>query len=392
MSSAEELINSLENISATSFSDEAERIRARDALFAALRRVQSPWEIAWDQNWTHGATNAAVKTFIDAGVFKKWIAGGGGAKRSAELADMTGMEEQLIRRLIRHLAGQHLVTEIAEDTYAPTPWCAALAASDPPLASVYGKFYADMAPTFINLPSFLKHTGYRNPTDTRACNMQHWTKSDDDFFQHVARDPELFSEFHDAMECHSRFNLTPWPKVYPTETIVANAKPGRALVVDVGGSKGHDLEKFRLCHPEIPEGSLILQDLPGILAEVKLHKVIEPQVYDFFTPQPVKGARVYFMHNVLHDWTDEVAVQILKNVAGGMERGYSRMLIHESLVSNVKPLARVTTSDLTMMAILAAKERSENEWRALVEEAGLKIIKIWRPAQSVESVIEAELA
>jgi hypothetical protein len=114
--------------------------------------------------------------------------------------------------------------------------------------------------------------------------------------------------------------------------------------------------------------------------------------HDFFEPQPVKGARVYFMHNVLHDWEDTQAKQILSHLAEAMEPGYSKLLIHESLVSSVKPLARVTTSDITMMACLGAKERTEAEWRALVESAGLKVLNIWRPPHSVESIIEAELA
>ena len=75
-------------------------------------------------------------------------------------------------------------------------------------------------------------------------------------------------------------------------------------------------------------------------------------------PQPVKGARVYFMHSVLHDWPDGSGEKILKNVASAMEKGYSRLLIHESLISSIKPLARVTTSELTMMVCLAAKERT----------------------------------
>lgn len=45
----------------------------------------------------------------------------------------------------------------------------------------------------------------------------------------------------------------PWTEVCPTKTIVESVKPGRALVVDIGGSKGQDLEKFRLFHPEILE-------------------------------------------------------------------------------------------------------------------------------------------
>lgn len=113
--------------------------------------------------------------------------------------------------------------------------------------------------------------------------------------------------------------------------------------------------------------------------------------YDFFTPQPARGARAYFLHNVLRDWPDEDASKILAGVAEAMEKGYSKVLIHESLVSDVKPLARVTVSDITMMTCIASAERSESQFHAVVSKAGLKISKIWRPPGSVESIIEAEL-
>jgi hypothetical protein len=293
--------------------------------------------------------------------------------------------------MIRQLNGQRLVIETGEDTFAPTPWTTALA-EDTALASTYGKFFSELNnPMFQSLPYFLKQEGFKNPTDVTKSNWQFWKGTSDSFFQDVGNNPSLASHFHDAMKCHSKYNLTPWTDVY-TDPIVEVAKPGRALVVDIGGSKGHDLEKFRLRHPDIPEGSLVLQDLPDIVADVKTDPVISVHPYDFFTPQPVKGARIYFMHNVLHDWPDEVATKIIKNVAEGMEKGYSKLLIHESLISTLAPLARVTTSDITMMACLSAKERTEAEWRDLIKNAGLQVVKIWRPPQSVESVIEVELA
>ncbi|KFY46973.1 hypothetical protein V494_00266 [Pseudogymnoascus sp. VKM F-4513 (FW-928)] len=313
MASADKLITDLHGISGSSFANEAERVRARDALFEALRKVQSPWDIVWDHNWVTGATNASVKTLIDAGVFKKWAECGGSPKTCAELSELTGADELLIKRMMRQISGQHLVIETAEDTFALTPWANALA------------------------------------TDPALC------------------------------------------AVYPTSTVVSDTKPDRALVVDIGGSKGHDLEKFRLCHPDIPDGSLILQDLPDVVKDVQVNRAIVAQQYDFFTPQPVKGARVYFMHNVLHDWPDDSAVMILKNIASAMEKGYSKLLIHESLISRVNPLARVTVSDITMMACLAAKERTEIEWGEVIRNSGLRVVKIWRPPQSVESVIEVEL-
>lgn len=100
MASADELITSLQGIDRGSFTSEAERIRARDALFETLRKVQSPWDIVWEHNWVNGATHASVKTLIDAGVFTKWAESGSSPKTSAELAESTGTDELLIRTFI----------------------------------------------------------------------------------------------------------------------------------------------------------------------------------------------------------------------------------------------------------------------------------------------------
>lgn len=64
---------------------------------------------------------------------------------------------------------------------------------------------------------------------------------------------------------------------------------GDALLVDIGGSVGHDLEELYRKHPDVP-GRLILQDLPAVIGQIqKLDGRIERMAYDFFTEQPVKG-------------------------------------------------------------------------------------------------------
>lgn len=299
---------------------------------------------------------------------------------------------------MRCIAGQRLITEVGPDTYARTPWARALH-EDKAFAGMYGGFYHELNnPMFRTLPAFLKRTGFKVPTDMSDCNFQFWRGDKDaNMFEYVSTNAALTSDFNAAMECHSKYNLTPWPDVYPTDTIVAAAKPGVPLVVDVGGGKGHDIKKFLARHPEACQmpGCLVLQDLPGMLKGVEDElgtPAIKVQPHDFFTEQPVKGARVYFLHNVLHDWPDSVAADILRKLVVSMEKGYSRLLIHESLVSNEKPLARVTVSDITMMACLAAAERTEEQWRELVVSAGLRVVKIWRPVQSVESIIEVEVS
>ena len=99
MAPADQLIGALEGLDAKSFVNEAERVRAMDALTLALSKVQKPWDIVWQHCWVNPATNACIKTLIDAGVFSKWIETGGGERTCAELAELTGADVVLIRRL-----------------------------------------------------------------------------------------------------------------------------------------------------------------------------------------------------------------------------------------------------------------------------------------------------
>jgi hypothetical protein len=199
---------------------------------------------------------------------------------------------------------------------------------------------------------------------------------------------------------------------YPVETLIEGAKTGEedVFIVDVGGNKGHDLEEFISKWPNTP-GRLILQDQPHVLKDIKsLNPAIKPMVHDFYREQPIKGewaethpklttssdtclgARVYFLHSVLHDWNDETCRKILSQLVAAMTPGYSKLLINENVVPNTGAHWQATSLDLIMMVDLAAKERTEQQWHHVIEPVGLKITKIWTPLDSAESLIECELA
>ena len=117
--------------------------------------------------------------------------------------------------------------------------------------------------------------------------------------------------------------------------------------------------------------------------------------YDFLTEQPVKGARAYFMHSILHDWPDDVCNQILRRLAEAMRPGYSKVLIFECVIPRTGAHWEATAEDLLMMMQMSALERTEDDWHRLVEGSGLglKIVKFWKCARpDVETIIECELA
>lgn len=100
------------------------------------------------------------------------------------------------------------------------------------------------------------------------------------------------------------------------------------------------------------------------------------------------GARAYYMHSVLHDWQDEHCRQILRNLRRAMEPGYSRILINENVVPDVGAAWQMTSLDWTMMATLASAERTETQWRQLVESVGLRVEGIWTKDPACESLLE----
>jgi hypothetical protein len=165
------------------------------------------------------------------------------------------------------------------------------------------------------------------------------------------------------------------------------------LLVDVGGGSGHDMAAFVVQHSSHP-GKVVLQDMePAIAGRTTSNESqgFEAQAHDFFTPQPVKAAQAYSLHSILHDWSDEEGVKILENLVPALQKGYSRVLSNEIVVSEEKPTIAATSMDMMMLAHFAVRERTEADWRSILSKAGLKVVNIYTYPGVTESLIEAEL-
>jgi hypothetical protein len=228
--------------------------------------------------------------------------------------------------------------------------------------------------------------------------MQRAYKTDKDMFQWL-QSIGYGEHFNHHMGAYGQGRL-PWmdPSLYPVrERLFAGADPdaAAALLVDIGGSVGHDLAAFRRQYPDHP-GRLVLQDLPAVIGQVRddgtLPGAIARMAYDFHTPQPVRGARAYYLHSVLHDWPDAVCGAILGHITRAMAPGYSRLLINENVLPRTGAHWEMTALDMVMLTLFSAQERTEMDWQRLLEANGLRIVKIWRGCKAWESLIECELA
>ena len=75
-----------------------------------------------------------------------------------------------------------------------------------------------------------------------------------------------------------------------------------------------------------------------------------------------------------------------------MRPGYSKILINDYVTPNVGAHWLQTSLDWELMAALASRHRTEDEMRAMLKDVGLKIVEIFKHPQSVDSLIEVDLA
>ncbi|KAI4180203.1 MAG: hypothetical protein L6R41_007395 [Letrouitia leprolyta] len=316
------------------------------------------------------AENALVLVAVETGIFK-FLNESPEPLNAETLAKNTNVEVTLLERILRGLAAMDAVEEIGEDGYAPTN-----------LSRAFTTVKGDST------------TNYRNPTDPdhTALNIAFNTK--DHYFDIMARDPEILRHFglFMASQAVGRPNFLDF---YPAkEQIIdgyeSDLNTSGVIFVDVGGARGEEALELRRRHPSHP-GRLILQERADVLEHVPATDGLEMQVHDFLTPQPVRGARVYYFRRILHNWNDELALKILQNTVTAMARGYSKIIINDIVMPRRGASSLATNLDLLMMSFFSAMQRTEQQWRDLLRAAGLKIVKVWTARGTDENIIEAML-
>jgi hypothetical protein len=220
-------------------------------------------------------------------------------------------------------------------------------------------------PSFRALPEYLKKTGYKNPTELTNGPFQFAHKTELPFFAWLDQNPPYLSVFNSYMSAY-RAGKPVWCDTgfYPVENLTKefNRSASNTFLVDVGGGLGHDLQLLKERHPSLP-GKLVLQDRQEVISTIPETSLssLEAKAHDFFTPQPITHAKAYYLHSVLHDWSDEDCVRILKNLIPALKPGYSKILLNEIVVSESHANLQATSMDQLVFVLGAMRERTEKE-------------------------------
>lgn len=250
---------------------------------------------------------------------------------------------------------------------------------------------AFLNPTYQALPDFLSSTKFADPTDPNNTAVQHaFNAKGQGILEILMARPDYARGFGTLMNTWGEGNSL-IQDLYPVKDLAQGFDPETVMFVDVGGGYGQKATALKRAVPDLP-GRFIVQDLPQTIENAPKTEGIEYQAHDFFTEQPIKGARAYYIRQCLHNWPQEKCVVILSQLAKVMKPGYSKLFIHELIVPQRRAGTWMVTQDFNMMTLCGTRERTEAQWRELLEKAGLKVSSVYYPDDGVsEGIVEAEL-
>ncbi|KAK4255480.1 hypothetical protein QN277_008478 [Acacia crassicarpa] len=202
-----------------------------------------------------------------------------------------------------------------------------------------------------------------------------------DIWEMTLENPELNKLFNNGMACTGRAAMMAIVSAYKEgfESIVS--------LVDVGGGTGGTISEIVKTYPHIKG---INFDLPHVVVTAPEHDGVTHIGGDMFHSVPPADA--VFMKWLLHDWSDKDCIKILKNCKKAIREDKGKVIIAEFVLKpEGKGLFDDTgfVFDLLMIAHCSGgKERTESEWKNLLNQAGFPRYHIIH-THSFLSIIEA---
>lgn len=166
---------------------------------------------------------------------------------------------------------------------------------------------------------------------------------------------------------------------------------GIKSVVDVGGGVGTLLAAVLKLNPGMTG---VVQDLATVTAEAPGHLAAEgvqdrvEVVSGSFFDSVVPGADAYVLSRVLHNWSDEDCLKILGRIHEAMPP-HAKLIVVDSIVREGGGLHPSVLADLFMMVILGGKERTEQDWRELLDTAGFRMTQAVQAENAGDTLVHA---
>jgi ubiquinone/menaquinone biosynthesis C-methylase UbiE len=281
------------------------------------------------------------------------------------LAERCQADPDALYRLLRALASIGVTEETAPEHFRLTPFGKPLRRDDPQSVWAAVVFWADLlADSWSQLTECVR--AGKPASQVRDPNIpSRWSQ-----------DPEASSIFRAVMGTAPAEDYAPIARAWD----FSQAK----VVADLGGGGGSLLLAVLGLAPHL-QGMLVDREDSIDAAKSRFAKEDHASrckllVADLTQSVP-PDADVYMLKHVLHGYRDPDAVTVLKNCRAVMPRNGSLLVIEfllPPLVTHADPqLEGRLMSDLNMLAVTGGRERSEREWKKLLEAAGFNLTRIY---------------
>jgi hypothetical protein len=295
--------------------------------------------------------------------------------RSAEaLAAETGTDAGALRRVMRLLASAGVFSEDADGAFSSTPLGDALRADVPGSARALVLLFAG-----VGLQDSWRELEWCVRTGQPAFRKH---APDGDAFS--ALDAEQTAIFDAAMATFAPATAAAIAAAYDFSR--------HASVVDVGGGNGALLVGILRAHPGVHG---VVFDRPQVAAGAERHLAASGLgercrfvAGDFFASVPA-GADIYLLKHVIHDWDDDRAAAILARCREAMGAKGKVMIaegVYPERVDTSLASRGAAANDVNMLVATGGRQRSEAEFRALYEKAGLRLVRVVPTAAPVHLI------
>lgn len=294
-----------------------------------------------------------------------------GPKTCEELAKDLGVHAHSLYRVLRMLAGFGVFREDEQGRFHLTPAAELLRTKLP--------HTLHHAALMITDEVFWKPVGELDEvvrTGKNGCDRIFGAP----FFEYFKQNKAAGAIFHRGMSSLSDLENAPIAQAY-------DFKPFKTIVDVGGGHGGFLIEALK----GAPDARGINYDASHVLKDARTNELpgrwtcVEG---DFFKSTPPGDA--YILKRILHDWTDDVCVTILKNIRASMNPG-GKVLVVDCVIPPGNDANGGKVLDVLMMSALPGYERTEAEFASLFKQAGLRLTRVVH-APALLSITEAVAA
>ena len=283
------------------------------------------------------------------------------SRTSDELAAATGTHPPTLYRLLRALASMEILHELDGRRFELTPLGQPLRSDVPDSIAGWAAFIG--RPYYWQAWSGLLHSVR---TGENAFRHVHGT----DVWTFRSTRPDESAVFDRAMTSLSRRS---------NAAVLAAYEFGRfRTIVDVGGGNGALLAAVLAAHPEL-QGVLfdqphVVSGAASLLERAGVANRCRTVGGNFFESVP-EGADAYVLRAVIHDWDDDACIRILTVIRHAIAKD-GKVLIVERVIAPANEGRDAKFSDLNMLVGPGGRERTREEFAALLESSGLRLERV----------------